>query len=80
MSVSSQAGRQGLKAFRLAEVPEGIRLRAKERLLRTPGTAHGLLMATADPLARLAIGAAAERPSERVYWISREAWERVMGP
>jgi hypothetical protein len=29
---------------------------------------------------RVKIGMAAEHPSDRVYWVPRPAWERVMHP
>lgn len=79
MSTSPRRG-GGLQAFRLGDIPEGIRLRAKDRLLKTEGSVDGMLVATSSPLDRLRIGMAAERPSPRVYWIPREAWERVMLP
>lgn len=88
MSVSSQEGRR-LQAFRLSQVPLEIRLRAAKRAARGPSLAsearpEDKLFASLLDL-RLergdddAIVVAAKRPSERVYWISAAAWERVMG-
>jgi hypothetical protein len=59
-------GRRGLKAFRLSDVPLDIRYRAKERLLKVEPS----------PTVAVLIGLAADAPSERVYWIPAEAWDR----
>lgn len=78
MSVSSIEGRR-LKAFRLSEVDIVLRRRAMEAILRTPGSADGMLVAAPNKLGdRLAIGFAVENPSDRVYWVSQAAWDRVM--
>ncbi len=67
MSASPAVGR-GLRSFRLADVPEHLRLRGKDVAMRRCDS----------PFERVAIAVAAERPSSRVYWIPAEAWERVM--
>ena len=69
--------RGGLVSFRLGDLPEEIRLRAKDRLLRGADPKLPNLDSLAD---RVAVGIAAERPSDRVYWIPKPAWERVMLP
>ena len=76
MSTSPRGG--ALVAFRLADIPIEIRLRAKDRLLRASG-ATDYLPTTDSPIERVRIGIAAETPSDRLYWIRRERWERVMG-
>lgn len=68
MSASLDGGAV-LKAFRLSEVPPDIRERGKAVALKREDSFTE----------RLKIGLAAERPSDRVYWISRTAWEKVMG-
>lgn len=81
----------GLTAFRLSDVPLDVRLRAADRIARRsieaiPEAPHAedrlfarLLSPTGaddrDMLRRIA-----ERPSRKVYWIPRAAWERVMRP
>jgi hypothetical protein len=71
------AAKRRLRAFRLSDVPEPIRLRAKESLLKTVGgSTDGMIVVSVNFSERLAIGIAAERPSERVYWISEAAWAR----
>lgn len=72
----SEAGR-GLRSVRLGEVPIAARLAALDKLLRTPGTRDGLLVESRTLLERIALGAAAHRPSDRVYWISAKAYDRV---
>lgn len=69
-----------LKGFRLADVPEGVRLSALDKLLKTPGSKDGLLLATVTFADRIALGVAATKPSDTVYWVSRSAWDRVMKP
>jgi hypothetical protein len=65
----------GLKAFRLGDVPIALRRRHGARLTFEP-VGHD----PADALfASLQIQRAIEEPSERVYWIPRHAYERVMG-
>jgi hypothetical protein len=65
----SSVGRTGLKAFRLSDVDPGIRERAKSLALKREDSF----------VERVKIGLAAEQPSDRVYWIPRPAWDRVMG-
>ena len=82
MSVSP-AGRPGagpMKAFRLSDVPEKIRLRAASYLVQrvtvdldaTPGTGMGLLGE------RIGIERAARHPSPTVYMVSAAAWEAML--
>jgi hypothetical protein len=66
MAAALTEGRHGLKAFRLSDVPPDIRERAKARLLKIEPS----------PVVAVLIGMAADAPSERVYWIPVEAWER----
>lgn len=54
---------------RLTDVPEGIRRRAGEAMLRRED----------DPVRRYEILMAMVRPSERVYFLPAEAVERVCG-
>ena len=77
MSMSPRMeGRQRLVGFRLSDVPEPVRLSAKDKLLRAEG--RDLMVAVTRTFEeRLAIGLAAEQPSDRVYWITREAWDRA---
>lgn len=84
MSVSSREGRR-LKAFRLSDVPIETRRRAAKKVARGPATsdrrpAEDKLFATLLDLRGPgddAVLEAAERPSERVYWISAAAWEQA---
>lgn len=76
MSTSPEGRR--LKGFRLADVPLRVRQDAYDRLLKTNGSADGTLVRSDSPAEFLALGLAAEDPSDRVYWVSSEAWERVM--
>lgn len=78
MATRSGTGR-GLRCVRLSEVPESVRFRALDKLLVTPGSSDGMLVPTLGFADRVALGAAAANPSERPYWISRAAYERVMG-
>jgi hypothetical protein len=77
MAVRSGPGR-ALRAVRLSEVPEQLRLRALDSLLRTPGTKDGMLVPSYSLTDRLALGAAAHRPSDKVYWVSEKAYSKVM--
>lgn len=93
MSLSPSVGRQGLKAFRLSDVPIEIRLRAALAVARAHREADDKVDPRDRLFARLRSDAAAggdstetetikqiaQAPSERVYWISRDAWERVIG-
>ncbi len=67
-----------LKSFRLSDVPLGLRLAAKEKLLKTNGSADGMLVASLSFADRLKVGLAAEQPSPRVYWVSQRAWDKAM--
>jgi hypothetical protein len=69
MSTSPRPG-GSLRAFRLAEIPEPIRQRGKSRAI----------LHEDNVIERLRIGLAAERPSDRIYWIPRTAWDKVMLP
>jgi hypothetical protein len=62
MATRSGPGR-GLRGFRLSDVPETVRLRALEKLLRTPGSVDGMLLPTPSFADRIALGVAATRPS-----------------
>ena len=92
MSVSLHRGETALKAFKLSDVPLDIRIAAAKRLSRTHKTfspdAKGtdrLLAAVLDVRAhdqtdeKDAIRAAAEHPSDRVYYVSMRKWVEVMG-
>lgn len=59
-----------LKGFRLSDVPEKLRQRAADHLIRRED----------DFVKRLQIGAAARQPSNRLYFVPVQAWERVMLP
>lgn len=80
MGVRSGSERVALRSFRLSDVPEGIRLRALDNLLRTDGTRNGMMVATYTLSDRIALAIAAERPSDRVYWVSATAYDRVFAP
>jgi hypothetical protein len=58
-----------LISFRLSDLPERVLLHGKDVAMRREDS----------PFKRLEIAQAAERPSEHVYWVPRDAWERVMG-
>lgn len=58
-----------LVSFRLCELDEKVLQRGKSIALKQED----------DFVLSVAIGAAAERPSSRVYWISAKAYERVVG-
>lgn len=60
--------RNGLTPFRLTDLPETIRQRGKDVALR----------AEDNVMERVRIGIAAERPSDRIYWVPTHAYERVM--
>jgi hypothetical protein len=75
--VSSPSTEGRLKAFRLSDVPETVRLRALDVLLATEGSKDGMLVASGSLSERLQLGFAAERPSDRVYWVSASAWEKA---
>ena len=77
MAVRSGSGRRGLRSFRLNEIPEAVRLDALDKLLRTEGSTDGMLLPSRSLHERLSLGAAAHRPSGRVYWISEKAWEKA---
>lgn len=93
MSMSPEAGRR-LKAFRLADVPLELRERAVRSVAMSSTHAAGAEIKPADHLfSRLLADRAAggdtgdvevlrkvaREPSERVYWISKAAWDRVIG-
>lgn len=75
---ASPAGR--LVGVRLTEVPEPVRFRALNNLLKTDGSLDGMLIASRSISERIALGVAAASPSDRVYWIPRDAWDCVMKP
>lgn len=77
---ATPTGRSGLRGFRLAEVPERVRLAAYDKLLMTAGSKDGTLVRSSELVERAALSVAAVSPSDRVYWVSREAWDRVMAP
>lgn len=79
MATRSGPGR-GLRGFRLSDVPEDLRLRALDKLLKTDGSADGMLLASESFTDRVALGIAATRPSDRVYWVSKTAWDRAVKP
>jgi len=79
MGVRSGPERVALRSFRLGEVPESTRHRALDKLLRTHGTQNGMLVASYSLADRVALAIAAERPSDRVYWVSAAAYDRVFG-
>jgi hypothetical protein len=68
----------GLHPVRLTEVPLKLRLEEMHRLLNASDHHDLLGFGTGDLGARLQIGFAAESPSDRVYWVSRAAYEKVM--
>lgn len=93
MSTSPRRG-GALQAVRLGDIPLNLRYRAARSVARASGPVSDDV-APADRLfARLlsdqraggdatteaTLRRVAERPSERVYWISRAAYERVMLP
>jgi hypothetical protein len=80
MGVRSGSERVALRSFRLGDVPESVRLRVLDSLLRTPGTKDGMMVASVSLADRVALGIAAERPSDRVYWVSATAYDRVFAP
>lgn len=71
---TSLPGRR-LVSFRLGQIPEHVRTRAMEKLLRGADRTLPPVVGYAE---RIALGVAVQDPSERVYWIPREAWDRVM--
>ena len=77
MSTPARTQGRRLKSFRLGDVSEEARLRALDKLLKTKGSSDGMLVASWTFTDRLALGLAARQPSDRVYWVSQEAWERV---
>lgn len=94
MTSFSRDGGYGLVAFRLSDIPIDLRKRGARTLVNRSTLAlkpdeaglkglMGTLMAniergenTTDPEV---IKRVAERPSDRVYWIPRPAWNEVMG-
>lgn len=80
----------GLVAFRLTDIPLDLRLQAANRVARSRIESIPDLKRPEDRLfARLASPAdgnrdmlrrIAERPNPKVYWIPRDAYERVMHP
>lgn len=71
---ASLSGRR-LKSFRLADIPYGVRLDAYDKLIKTDGSKDGVLVASRSLSEQVALGIAAEDPSERVYWVPLDAWE-----
>jgi hypothetical protein len=80
MGVRSGPERVQLRSFRLSEVPEPTRLRALDNLLTTEGSKNGMLVPTFSLADRIALAVAAERPSDRIYWVSATAYDRVFRP
>lgn len=92
-SALSTGAQERLVAFRLAEVPLDVRVRAADSVARRAdmalpddaGGVKGLLARLGDRAAghdsadRDSLRRVAREPSDRVYWISLAAWERVMG-
>jgi hypothetical protein len=70
----SPSGRR-LIAFRLDQIPEHVRVRAMEKLLRGADRTLPTVTSYSD---KIALGVAVAQPSQRVYWIPRDAWKRVM--
>lgn len=60
----------GMVGVRLADIPEKIRVRFGTRL-------YEAAVADRDMLAAVQIHAAMHDPSDRVYWVRREAYEKV---
>jgi hypothetical protein len=91
-SRSERGGR--LKGFRLADVPLDLRLGAARTVGRGSSGALSSVAKPTDRLfARLLdlgvhgdtggvkeMEQVAKKPSARVYWVSLDAWERVVGP
>ena len=87
MSTSPRRG-GGLHGFRLGDVPIEIRLRAAKSAARSVTQAipeskrpeDRLFLRLVAPELRTVdeFRRVAEAPSERVYWVSVEAWDRVM--
>jgi hypothetical protein len=90
-SLSTEGRAHRLRAFRLSEIPYDIRKRAlsialgqSDRALPDEQSGYGGLLAKLSVPApsfnqRKALELAAERPSERVYFVTVKAWEKVMG-
>lgn len=65
-----------LVRFKLCAVPEKLRLQAADRILRRLGDEGGWeALKLAVEVKRRAMF-----PSDETYRVSREAWEKVMGP
>lgn len=73
---ASPSGRR-LIAFRLDQIPEHVRVRAMEKLLRG---ADRTLPPVTSYSEKIALGVAVSQPSGRVYWIPADAWQKVMAP
>lgn len=63
----------GMVAFRLADVPEKIRVRVGRRL-------YEQAVADKDMLAAVQMHAAMYDPSDDVHWMPRAAYEKVIHP
>jgi hypothetical protein len=88
----SPEGRR-LRSFRLEEIPTPLRLRAARQLARMNAPPSDAVRGTDRLFARLladqraggdtgdpdVIHRVAEHPSDKVYWVTAAAWERVMG-
>jgi hypothetical protein len=68
MSLSPRSEGRKLKAFRLADVPLGVRLRAMVTLIDS----------VKDPLDALEYGCVAREPSDAIYFVSVAAWNEMM--
>lgn len=69
MSTPLRVTGRRLKSFRLGDVPAPLRERAKSVAIKQ----------TTDLVERIALGIAADQPSDKVYVISQTAWDRVVG-
>jgi predicted oxidoreductase (fatty acid repression mutant protein) len=76
MSASLSGGR--LKSVRLSDIPYGVRLDAYDKLIKTQGSKDGILVASWSLSEQVALGIAAEQPSEQVYWVPLDAWESAV--
>lgn len=66
MSVVSRSEGRGLRSFRLSDVPFSVRYRAYERLLPDCENLRD----------QIALGIAVNSPSDKVYFVPQDVWER----
>lgn len=69
MAAPSTEGRRGLTPFRLSDVPETVRRRYGMKLA-------DIAQESADAWGMIQMTRAIDTPSDRVYWIPTEAWQR----